>query len=273
VTGDAASAIEVPIADGTGEKLLIVNADDYGYTAGVSEGIRQAHRRGIVTSTSVMMTMPNAVPELRRISSEAPSLGVGIHLTVTEGRPYKLPRFFAPKTLAAELAVVENAELRSEWKAQVEAFLAVGIPLTHLDSHHHAAYRDGAALAVLFELAREYGVPVRNPYPIGDAEADALAGRFADSHVRHPSRFVDVFDKDPLPATLLHTVETLPVGLTEFMCHPGLIDDELRRLHPTYAEGRAAELVALADSDVRAAIRRLGIKLVSFRALAAPRRS
>ena len=44
------------MSDDASERLLIVNADDYGYTAGVSEGIRRAHRQGIVSSTSVMMT-------------------------------------------------------------------------------------------------------------------------------------------------------------------------------------------------------------------------
>jgi predicted glycoside hydrolase/deacetylase ChbG (UPF0249 family) len=252
----------------TDGKLLVVNADDYGYTAGVSEGIRQAHRRGIVTSTSVMMTMPSAVPELRRIATEAPALGVGIHLTATEGRPYRLPRLLAATTLAAELRALPPAELQDEWKAQIEAFLALGIPLTHLDSHHHAAYRSAGALAVLFELAREYRVPVRNPYPIGDGEADALAAGFAGAQVRHPDRFIDVFDGGPSPALLLRALEAVSVGVTEIMCHPGQVDDELRRLHPSYAEGRAAELQALTDSDVRAAVRRLGIELVSFEALA-----
>ena len=252
-----------------GEKILIVNADDYGYTAGVSEGIRQAHRQGIVSSTSVMMTMPAAVAELKRIPDEAPTLGVGIHLTVTEGRPYRLPRFWSPKALGAELASVSAGALRSEWKAQIEAFLAIGIPLTHLDSHHHAAYRHAKALAVLFELAREYDVPVRNPYPIGDAEADALAPSFAGSGVRHPLPFIDVFDEAPSLAVLARALEAVPVGVTEFMCHPGFPDDELRQQNPTGADARAAELKALTDPGARAAVLRLGIKLASFSVLAA----
>jgi predicted glycoside hydrolase/deacetylase ChbG (UPF0249 family) len=60
---------------------------------------------------------------------------------------------------------------------------------------------------------------------------------------------------------------TLPVGVTELMCHPGLVDDELRGRSPSRAEACAAELAALTDPGARVACERLGIKLVSFAAL------
>ena len=255
------------MGEGTRERLLIVNADDFGYCAGVSEGIRLVHRQGIVSSTSVMMTMPAALVELERLRREAPTLGVGIHLTVTEGRPYRLPRFWDPAELVRGLAKVRAAALRAEWQAQIETFLATGLPLTHLDSHHHAAYRHSKALAILFELARQYRVPVRNPYPIGDADADALAGCFPGSGLRYPQHFVDVFDRPPLPGTLVQALEALPVGVTELMCHPGLVDDELRRASPSGAEVRAQELAALTDPEARIALDRLGIRRVSFAVL------
>ena len=250
-------------------KYLIVNADDYGYTPGVSEGIRRAHRDGIVSSTTVMMTMPSAVADLGRLREETPSLGVGVHLNVTEGRPFRLSRFFAPDALVSELASIDAADLRCEWRRQIEAFLATGTPLTHLDSHHHAAYRHPKALAILFELAREYRVPVRNPYPLGQADADALAGTLAASGVRHPVHFVDVFDQTLSVPALLRALAAVSVGVTEFMFHPGTVDAELRRLRPSRAEARAAELATLLHPDARAAVERLGIKLVSFAVLAA----
>jgi chitin disaccharide deacetylase len=257
------------VSKSTNAKYLIVNADDYGYTAGVSEGIRRAHLQGIVSSTSVMMTMPCAVAELARLANEAPALGVGVHLTVTEGRPFRLSRCLAPAALLFELAEVDAADLQSEWRAQIEALLATGTPLTHLDSHHHAAYRHPKALGILFDLAHEYRVPVRNPYPIGQPEADGLAASFAGSGVRHPDRFVDVFDQTLSASALLQALDAVPVGVTEFMFHPGLVDDELRRQSPSRSDLRAAELAALVHPDARAAVQRLGIKLVSFAALAA----
>ncbi len=250
-------------------KCLIVNADDYGFTPGVSEGIRRAHLQGIVTSTSVMMTMPCAVAELARLPNEAPALGVGVHLTVTQGRPFRLSRFFAPAALPSELEQVDAADLRSEWRAQIEVFLATGTRLTHLDSHHHAAYRHPRALATLFDLAREYRVPVRNPYPLGQPEADGLAASFAGSGVSCPDRFVDVFDQILSAPVLVQALDAVSVGVTEFMLHPGLVDDELRKHCPTHAPLRAAELAALVHPDARAAVGRLGIELVSFAVLSA----
>lgn len=248
-------------------RQLIVNADDYGYTPGVSAGIRRAHREGIVTSTSVMMTMPSAITELERLRLETPMLGVGIHLTVTEGRLFRLPGLLSPKRLPVELAAVEGAELEAEWRAQVEVFLATGLPLTHLDSHHHAAYRHANALHVLFGLASEYGVPVRDPYPIGDAAADGLADRFVDSAVRHPDHFVDLFDDAPSAASLMRALEGLQAGTTEIMTHPGLVDDELRSLCGSRAQLRLAELQAVTHPGLRATVESLGITLVSFASL------
>jgi chitin disaccharide deacetylase len=258
------------VGNQTSTRDLIVNADDYGYTAGVSEGIRLAHRQGIVSSTSVMMTMPSAMTELMRLRGETPTLGVGVHLTVTEGRLYRLPRCLAPRELASELACVSAADLRAEWGAQIDAFLEAGIPLTHLDSHHHAAYRHATALAISIELAHDHGVPIRNPYPLGAPNADALADALAHSDVRHPDHFVDVFDRTRSVTTLVRALDAVPVGVTEFMFHPGLVDDELRRRCPSRSQERAAELEALTDPEARAALDRLGIKLVSFAALAVP---
>ncbi|MBA3075615.1 MAG: ChbG/HpnK family deacetylase [Anaerolineae bacterium] len=68
-------------------KRLIVNADDYGHTRGVSQGIRLAHLRGIVTSTTAMMNYPGAVDDLRMAVKECPRLGLGLHLVLTSGRP------------------------------------------------------------------------------------------------------------------------------------------------------------------------------------------
>jgi predicted glycoside hydrolase/deacetylase ChbG (UPF0249 family) len=66
---------------------LIVNADDYGRTPGVSRGIREAHRRGIVTSTTCMMNMPAVVDDIALALEETPRLGLGVHLVLTSGRP------------------------------------------------------------------------------------------------------------------------------------------------------------------------------------------
>ena len=249
-------------------KHLIVNADDYAYTPGVSAGIRRAHREGIVTSTSVMMPMPHAQTALRTLKSESPSIGVGVHLTLTEGVPFRLPAFPSRNDLATALTEIPDVFIRDEWQAQIEAFLAAGLPLTHLDSHHHAAYRNRHVFGVLLDLARHYRVPVRNPYPINGMDAGFANRMFATSGVRHPARFLDVFDAiAPSADSLLKTLSVLDEGITEFMVHPGIVDNDLRRLCPTFAEPRGEELSALVDQRLRESMKELDILLVDFRAL------
>ena len=74
-------------------KRLIVNADDFGRTHQVSDGILSAHCDGIVTSTTVMMSMPGAARDLTRALAEAPKLGLGVHLVFTAGRPLLPPEW------------------------------------------------------------------------------------------------------------------------------------------------------------------------------------
>jgi|WetSurMetagenome_2_1015567.scaffolds.fasta_scaffold818368_2 predicted glycoside hydrolase/deacetylase ChbG (UPF0249 family) len=77
---------------------------------------------------------------------------------------------------------------------------------------------------------------------------------------------LDVFEEAPFPSALACALATLPVGVSELMTHPGLIDDELRQ-RSSHADLRVAELAALIDPSARAAIDRPGIELVSFAAL------
>ncbi len=72
-------------------KCLVVNADDFGRTAGVSQGILEAHLNGIVTSTTVMANLPGAAQAVRQALVEAPNLAMGVHLNLTQGTPISPP--------------------------------------------------------------------------------------------------------------------------------------------------------------------------------------
>jgi predicted glycoside hydrolase/deacetylase ChbG (UPF0249 family) len=112
-------------------RRLIVNADDYGRTLAVSRGIRQAHRQGIVTSTSVMMNMPNADEDLHLAQLEVPRLGLGVHLTLTAGRPLCAPenvptlvddegQFWRLEDFILRLDGINLNEVLLEWHLQAE---------------------------------------------------------------------------------------------------------------------------------------------------------
>ena len=135
-------------------KYLIVNADDYGIAASVSQGIRESHQRGIVTSTTVMIGMDNAAEAVQQALKETPDLALGLHLVVA-GKAQKpvLPPdqiltlvrpdgFFYDHPAWGEHAPSFNPdEMMREVHAQFERFVAVANRLpTQLDSHYHATY-------------------------------------------------------------------------------------------------------------------------------------
>lgn len=271
-------------------RRLIVNADDYGLTDGVSAGIRQAHHDGIVTSTTAMMNCLPAPTALRLARAECPRLGLGLHLVLTAGAPVR-PAASVRSLVASNGCFVHLSKWRAElfdafapvhladeWRAQADAFVAAaGRRPTHLDSHHHIAYHHPGLLAVMLDLAEELAVPVRYPVglaghekrlgagdPASAAATAELAARMA--RIGHPAGLVS----HPLTAAMIPDLaRVLADGdIVEAMCHPGRHDGELRQVS-SYGRAREGELAALCDPGVKAALADAGIALVDFTALAA----
>jgi chitin disaccharide deacetylase len=132
----------------TGSRL-IVNADDFGMSRGITDGIILAHRYGMVTSTSLMVNMPAAEYAVSRLAGGA-SLGVGAHLNITAGRPVlaaqKVPtlvdpdgKFHGVEVMARRLWrwQVAGSEIEAEFRAQIQWMKDRGLTPTHADSHQH----------------------------------------------------------------------------------------------------------------------------------------
>jgi len=249
-------------------RALVVNADDFGVTAGVSRGILEAHRRGIVSSTTAMVNLAPQ-PETDAEALGLPRLGVGLHLNLTWGGPV-LPAALVPSLVDGEgrflgdpVVVAGRAagdEVRREAEAQIEAFARrFGRPPTHLDSHHHVHRRPGVLDAVA-DVAIAAGLPLRSQ----DAG-------FREGLRRRGLRTADHFvgGDDPAPywtlSRLLDTLAGLPTGVTELMCHPGYFDADLA--YSRYGPPREAELAALTDPEARATVERLDIRLCHFGSL------
>jgi predicted glycoside hydrolase/deacetylase ChbG (UPF0249 family) len=252
------------------DRWLIVNADDLGRTAAISAGIFHAHRRGLVTSATLMVAYPAARPAAREAVAGYPELGVGLHVQWSGGSPV-LPASAVP-TLVDEhgllsrrpddrLAAAAPAEVLAEARAQLARFreLCGRLP-THLDSHHHA-HRLPVALAALIEIAVEHGLPVR-------AASPAVAAELNRRGVATTDGFVDEFyGADANAATLRRVLESLPAGVTELMCHPGWVDPELAAAS-TYAREREREIEVLTAEEPKRWLRELGITLAHFGDLA-----
>ncbi len=142
-------------------KALIVNADDLGWTEGVNRGIAEAHRRGIVTSATLLANGP-AFASAVELARGEPRLGVGVHLNLSTGAPL-LPRWDVPSLVNEQglfpggpanlllrrwRGLLNLAEVESEWEAQINRVRNAGIVPTHLDGHKHVHMLPG-----LFEVA------------------------------------------------------------------------------------------------------------------------
>ena len=262
---------------------LIVNADDYGLTPAVSEGIRVAHKRGVVTSTSAIMTRECAIREIARAQEEVPTLAFGVHLSVSCGRPV-LPPEEVPSLLSADgtfappeaTGRVHREELRQELRAQIERFLETGVRLTHLNSHQCLLERNLEFFAEELALAKEFKVPVRwfanivfrnFCAPRNEGGDRALVESYERLLRRIGSLHTDsVLATRIAPGEIERAVSSLSAGIHELMCHPGYVDDALRECD-AYVDGRESELRVLTSPWLRECLLESKVTLVDFTAV------
>jgi len=252
-------------------RRLIVNADDFGFTRDVNRGIIDAHRNGILTSTTLMANGA-AFEDAVELALATPSLDVGVHLTLVGG-PGQPPTVTA---LLKELAL-GRVHAYEELAAQLGRITAAGIAPTHLDTHKHTHLWPGVLDAVL-RVAREFGVEwVRAPfdYPAAPESWKTRSLRLLEPGFRRKIaakgiKVTDRFAGFSMTGTfgtadLAGLIERLPDGMTEFMCHPGYCTDELRAARTRLKESRERELNALVSAEVREALVRAGVELTSYR--------
>jgi predicted glycoside hydrolase/deacetylase ChbG (UPF0249 family) len=228
-------------------KRLIVNADDLGLSAGVNAGIVEAHRRGIVTSASLMVRQP-AAEEAARLARRLPRLGVGLHIDLWESvfRDGEWVRLYA--WTADEAPAIER-----EVQAQLARFRRLmGRGPDHLDTHQHVHRREPAA-TVVARAAQALGLPLR-----GDGAARYVGGFYGQDDVGGP------YPEGIGVQRLLELLDALEPGLTEFGCHPGHVGDLEPLGGTTYRLERNVECRTLCDPRVLARIARGDIVLANF---------
>jgi chitin disaccharide deacetylase len=234
----------------SGRRYLIVNADDFGMSAGVNCGIIEAYQRGIVTSASLMVRWP-AARQAAAYAREHPPLSIGLHVDLGEWA-YRDGKW-AP---LYEVASLEDREqVAREVAHQLAAFQELlGHNPTHLDSHQHV-HRAEPVRSVLVDLARDLGIPLRHYSErvsyCGDFYGQTGEGEPAAGWIE--------------PGALSAILRNLPSGITELGCHPGFDDD----LVTAYRSERAKEVHTLCDPAVKAALAQEELELTSFSALPA----
>lgn len=289
-------------AEGVRKKRLIVNADDLGLSRGITDGILLCHRKGIVTSASLMVNQPAteyAIACLR----ESPGLDVGIHLNLCQGKPV-LPRsaipslvgengnFLPPAEMSRRLLRWQASpkEIEAEFRAQIDRMLSHGLAPAHADSHHR--FHIYPAAAVVFSRAiRSRGIfrargARKKAWPesgVGVAHAGSLYRRAvvsAYNHVLQRALFKGL--KLPDAGVALHprfrgklkecakawcfAFENMPPGTYEIWCHPGFRQKGFSE-SDALCEQREAEAAMLTDPRLFDAIQKAGIELIDFHGL------
>ena len=257
-------------------RQLIVNADDFGLTAGVNRAIVEAHRDGVVSSTTLMASgaaFNDAVESARAL----PKLSVGCHVVLTDGAPVSPPgavdtllairsaepeKFYSSLSAFAARATLggfDREQLVAEITAQIGKIQATGLEVTHLDSHKHA-HIFPEILAAMLRAARICGVrAIRSPFvPMKAIMAQQFAGKRAllkrYGQVRILNTFARHFRRQTLRAGIL-----APDGVIGVI-ETGLLDAILLRQALTSLPEGTWELVChpgYADADLRAVHTRL----------------
>jgi len=271
-----------------GERLLIVNADDFGLTPGVCEAVLVAHERGIVTSTSALVVGPAWDQYASALASSG--IGVGAHLCVVGEDPPVLSASEVPTlvnaigrfpltwkqfVVRAAMGRVDTADLRREFAAQIERMTQAGVRLTHIDSHQNL-HQWPQVSSVLFELAAEHGIGAArvtrssswSPPALG---VRVLGGRFERACRRAGvvtpagSTGLDEAGRLSLP-TLTAAIARLGqsgVATAEVASHPGLADDPARERYE-WGYRWSEEFEALQHPSARAAVESAGFELGDF---------
>ncbi|MEK3916393.1 carbohydrate deacetylase [Paenibacillus sp. FSL H7-0331] len=239
-------------------KYLIINADDFGLSQSINQGIIEAYHAGTVSSTTLMCNMPG-FQDAVTLAKKTTSLGVGLHFNLTYGKPLanqqKVSSLVNPKgVFSKDRSKWTEAHIITELEAQFKRFIASGLYPTHLDSHHHIHIDSELVYRALKDLSIRLQIPMRlHPLIIEDRQIF----RSSDYLI------LDTYDTNDGVDRLIRYLDHLPDGITELMCHPGYVDDDVRA-YSVWTDGRAKELHVFTNQRIVEKLSELDIQLVNF---------
>lgn len=274
-------------------KGLIVTADDFGAAPEVNAAVEMAHRQGVLTAASLMVTGP-AAEGAAAVARRNPSLAVGLHLVLVEGRP-ALPasevpdlvdhagRFQADMARAGAMMFFKPAarrQLEAEIAAQFQAFAATGLTLDHVNAHKHFHLHPTIAWLVVkigvrhgLTAARVPGEPrrvlaaiepddVHRPDPVMGPWTALTRRRFRRAGLLIPDQVFGLAWSGAMTAPRLRgLIDHLPAGLSEIYVHPATAGG-FDGAAPGYRY--AEELAALTAPEVMAVAKASGARLGGF---------
>jgi predicted glycoside hydrolase/deacetylase ChbG (UPF0249 family) len=272
------------------ERVLIIHADDIGMCHASVVAFEELSQIGIVSSSSVMVPCP-WFPRVAAFCRQNPHVDMGVHLTLTsEWRAYR----WAPisnggrtselvdaagyffREPAALFRSASATAIAAEIRAQIDRAIAVGIDVTHIDSHMFAAlfpfalraYVDSAAKYDLpcliwpveghpFSFAPEDITHIRSVTLADNANGLIPIDRVLAFHYRDPANAL---------AEVRRAIDSLPPGLTHYLIHPAIDTPELRDITPGWRD-RVADYEVFRNPALSSYLEQSGVRVIGYRAL------
>lgn len=236
---------------------LIINADDFGFNRGINWGIIDAHKLGILTSTTMMVTMPGTDHAVQ-LKKAYPSLAVGLHLNISLGKPLTNGKSLIGKDgklikpdLVSEDHIYDYDEVIKEIHAQYDRFLKLtGTRPTHLDSHLFSTDKIDVIKKAAVNFSEEVMLPLRNH----------------DSQNFRSVKFIQhrTFNSTPDLNYILNNFEDIKkYEYAEIMCHPGYVDQHLLD-NSSYNIQRCGELEFLTSKANKKFFEENGVEFITY---------
>lgn len=278
-------------------KKVIINADDFGLTRGINQAIIECYKKGVITSSSLI---PNGkyFKDAVELVKDNVGLDLGIHLTLIEEKPIlskgEIPSLlnengyfyndhfkFIQKYIAR---TIKKDEIEKELRSQIERCLKENIELTHIDSHQYIHLLP-SILNIAMKLAKEYKIPfIRYPHKLINIkdfrylrisfqiffntmyriyhrefkEAGILATPYSVGFVRSGRLTKQLFED---------LIKSLRSGVTEIVCHPGILDEDLKRFYSHWNYHWQEELDLFSSEEIKILLSKYNIELIAFRDL------
>jgi chitin disaccharide deacetylase len=282
----------------TPTKRVIVTGDDFGLALPVNEAIINSHISGVLTTASLMVGEKHSQDAIER-ARQCPSLKIGLHLTIVEGRPVSDPNRIpdlvdSAGAFSSRLARTGfkyffypgiRKQLETEIRAQFEAFHQTGFVLDHVNAHNHMHFHP-TVLRLILKIGREYGLkavrlPNEPPIRSWKAAGKSLGARLSSwiflspwisvmkcllrkAGIVHNNFLFGMADSGCMTLDLaLKFVHNLPAGVTELCFHPAVQRSaEIDRTMPLYRH--LDEYRALTSESLRRALQEAGAQRIAF---------